>query len=276
MVLGTVMAALIGASAGIYSTLVYGPSFWFLKSTILFLTGIISLVLAYGLWRGEKWSWWFGLFVSAVLILTIFTLNFVSFAIGIILAYYLLRKSTRRYFWAIQAQSAMEYLMTYGWAILIIAVVLGALFYLQVFNGGTYATGNSCVAKTGYLCQSAVFSHATGAITVTLGQNTGTNWYSANFLFVPAQTPFVAGLPVLLETYPAISANANTMYGNPSSGLVSGQTVQITLPFNGVTGILQIPVGTTAQGTIWAEYTTSLSPTSPQYAQIGSVYLKAT
>ncbi len=32
------------------------------------------------------------------------------------------------------AQAAMEYLMTYGWAILIIAVVIGALAYLGVFN----------------------------------------------------------------------------------------------------------------------------------------------
>ena len=36
-------------------------------------------------------------------------------------------------------QSAMEYLMTYGWAILIIAVVLGALFSLGVFNGANFA-----------------------------------------------------------------------------------------------------------------------------------------
>ena len=33
-----------------------------------------------------------------------------------------------------KSQSAMEYLMTYGWAILIIAVVLGALFSLGIFN----------------------------------------------------------------------------------------------------------------------------------------------
>ncbi len=33
-----------------------------------------------------------------------------------------------------RAQSAMEYLMTYGWSILIIAVILGALAYLGVFN----------------------------------------------------------------------------------------------------------------------------------------------
>jgi len=38
-----------------------------------------------------------------------------------------------------KAQSAMEYLMTYGWAILIIAVVLGALFELGVFNANNFA-----------------------------------------------------------------------------------------------------------------------------------------
>jgi len=45
---------------------------------------------------------------------------------------------TRRFAGA-KAQSAMEYLMTYGWAILIIAVVLGALFQLGVFNASNFA-----------------------------------------------------------------------------------------------------------------------------------------
>jgi hypothetical protein len=36
-------------------------------------------------------------------------------------------------------QSAMEYLMTYGWAILVIAVVIAALFSLGVFNGANFA-----------------------------------------------------------------------------------------------------------------------------------------
>jgi hypothetical protein len=39
----------------------------------------------------------------------------------------------------IKSQSAMEYLMTYGWAILIVAVVLAALFELGVFNPMTFA-----------------------------------------------------------------------------------------------------------------------------------------
>ncbi len=46
-----------------------------------------------------------------------------------------------------KSQSAMEYLMTYGWAILIIAVVLGIMFQLGLFGGGAFTTKrppNSC------------------------------------------------------------------------------------------------------------------------------------
>ncbi len=38
----------------------------------------------------------------------------------------------------VKAQSAMEYLMTYGWAILIIAIVMVALFSLGVFNSANF------------------------------------------------------------------------------------------------------------------------------------------
>ena len=51
-----------------------------------------------------------------------------------------------------KSQSAMEYLMTYGWAILIIAVVLGILFQLGVFSSGNFqphAQAGSCqVSRT--------------------------------------------------------------------------------------------------------------------------------
>ncbi len=52
-----------------------------------------------------------------------------------------------------KAQSAMEYLMTYGWAILIIAIVLSALFQLGVFSGNSFSTkappGSCKVARVG-------------------------------------------------------------------------------------------------------------------------------
>ena len=40
-----------------------------------------------------------------------------------------------------RAQSAMEYLMTYGWAILVVLIALGALFYLGVFSPSVPNTG---------------------------------------------------------------------------------------------------------------------------------------
>ena len=46
-----------------------------------------------------------------------------------------------------KSQSAMEYLMTYGWAILIIAIVMIALFQLGMFNGTNFAphaTAGAC------------------------------------------------------------------------------------------------------------------------------------
>ncbi len=41
-----------------------------------------------------------------------------------------------------RSQSAMEYLMTYGWAILIIAVVLAVLYQIGVFSGGNFVPGS--------------------------------------------------------------------------------------------------------------------------------------
>jgi hypothetical protein len=41
-----------------------------------------------------------------------------------------------------KAQAAMEFLMTYGWAILIVLVVVAALFFLGVLNP---KTGNNCI-----------------------------------------------------------------------------------------------------------------------------------
>lgn len=48
-----------------------------------------------------------------------------------------------------KAQSAMEYLLTYGWAILIVLVALSALFYLGVFSP---STPNTCQIMAPFVC----------------------------------------------------------------------------------------------------------------------------
>ncbi len=48
-----------------------------------------------------------------------------------------------------KAQAAMEFLMTYGWAILIVLIALAALFFLGVFNP---RTTNTCLVSAPFTC----------------------------------------------------------------------------------------------------------------------------
>lgn len=70
-----------------------------------------------------------------------------------------------------KAQSAMEYLMTYGWALLIITIAMGVLFYLDFFNG-VATVQSTCISSTGYLCTGLTIN-STGYAIVTLGQTGG-------------------------------------------------------------------------------------------------------
>ncbi|MBI4158931.1 hypothetical protein HY500_01585 [Candidatus Woesearchaeota archaeon] len=48
-----------------------------------------------------------------------------------------------------KSQAAMEFLMTYGWAILIVLVAIAALYFLGVFSG---KTANSCTLEPPFNC----------------------------------------------------------------------------------------------------------------------------
>ncbi len=78
-----------------------------------------------------------------------------------------------------KSQSAMEYLMTYGWAILIIAVVLAVLFQLGVFSGGNFApkaqAGSCEVQKTSV--GSSLVGECQGQLPQYIGQFNGQNSY---------------------------------------------------------------------------------------------------
>ena len=49
-----------------------------------------------------------------------------------------------------KAQAAMEFLMTYGWAIMIVLIGIGALFFLGVFNPSTPSV---CNVASPFICQ---------------------------------------------------------------------------------------------------------------------------
>jgi hypothetical protein len=174
----------------------------------------------------------------------------------------------------IRAQSAMEYLMTYGWAILIIAVVLGALFSLGIFgSGGLVST--ACVAGPGFLCSSPVMD-INGNVFFTFGQSLGSSIYNVGFGC--AATSSTAGLPGntlaleyvyangIVSQYPAngpITAVATPLLVGNSMTLSSGGTTPISAlkcytstgqPEGGSTGA-QIGVGVPFSGSLWINYT---------------------
>ena len=65
-----------------------------------------------------------------------------------------------------KAQAAMEFLMTYGWAILIILIALGVLFYLGVFNPKTPST---CLASAPLTCADVKADGTAKTVTLVLG-----------------------------------------------------------------------------------------------------------
>lgn len=64
-----------------------------------------------------------------------------------------------------KSQAAMEFLMTYGWAIMIVLIGIGALFFLGVFNPSTPST---CNVASPFICQDALVTVFQGAYGVVL------------------------------------------------------------------------------------------------------------
>jgi hypothetical protein len=71
---------------------------------------------------------------------------------------------------AVKSQSAIEYLTTYGWALILLSVALVALFELGVFNTGNFIN-TSCIFQADFQCQTALL-YSNGTVIINLEQNT--------------------------------------------------------------------------------------------------------
>lgn len=69
-----------------------------------------------------------------------------------------------------KAQSAMEYLITYSWAIIIIGITLGVLYALGLFSPTAFIQ-NQCIFPADFGCLSG-FLYANGVVSLNIQQNT--------------------------------------------------------------------------------------------------------
>jgi hypothetical protein len=166
--------------------------------------------------------------------------------------------------------------MTYGWAILIIAVVLGALFSLGIFDTNT--TSIACIAGPGYLC-SGVILGPNGNLSFTFGQSTGSTIYnigigcaaSKNSQGMPNVASVNQNAIVWLSSVGSATAYPAANTGvTPYNGWLSMPNGQ-TLMFNGIKcygsnmapfGTVASPpsIGTSFAGSLWVNYTSVSGP----------------
>jgi hypothetical protein len=65
----------------------------------------------------------------------------------------------------------MEYLITYGWAIIIIGVTLAALYALGLFSPASF-TSNQCIFPADFGCLSSFLYATNGTLSINLEQST--------------------------------------------------------------------------------------------------------
>jgi hypothetical protein len=158
-----------------------------------------------------------------------------------------------------KGQTAMEYLMTYGWAILVVMVVLAALFYLGILNPRGI-TPNQCSFPAGFSCI-AWKLYTNGTLYLKLGQGMG-------------RTINITGLNC--TTNVNVIQQGGTIrfssggYAMQSASYLSGQ-VNCTNNTNGIVGITGSP-SDVYNGKIYINYTET--ETKIQRLVVGSISTK--
>ena len=180
----------------------------------------------------------------------------------------------------------MEYLMTYGWAILIIAVVLAALFELGVFSGVT-SGGTSCITIGGFQCTLEVLT-TSGQLTFQFGQNTGNPMFNVQMgcasnsnAIGPTAAPGIDPWYIVMNNglvgpyNPADKANALALQS--SAFLTITGLPCFDVKGNPVQG--NDPIGTQFTGSLWINFTGPINgyakpawgSGTPQYYKFGSI-----
>ncbi|MGI0100931.1 MAG: hypothetical protein ACREBH_04430 [Candidatus Micrarchaeaceae archaeon] len=132
-----------------------------------------------------------------------------------------------------KAQSAMEYLITYSWAILIIGITLSALYALGLFNPDSFIS-NQCIFPADFGCLSA-FLYTNGSITVNLEQATQSSINVTSFGCnsggtTTNMTPYIGANEIFMPVGSNITLTANcfsngTIYTSNPGNLYNGHVV---------------------------------------------------
>lgn len=121
----------------------------------------------------------------------------------------------------------MEYLMTYGWAILFIAIAVGVLFGLGVFTPGNSAS-QICQLESGFGCVN-YYMVQNGLLTINILQTTSTP-INITAVGCNRNSTYIPTLALSPQTYMPIGTNATfnvQCYVTSNTVAFSGQVNQV-------------------------------------------------
>lgn len=122
-----------------------------------------------------------------------------------------------------KGQAAMEYLMTYGWAILIVIVVVAALYAMGVFKiGGTMQPCSPCFGS-----QFTYIDYANGILKLRTGPR---EINGLELISDQATSTIYLGWPNGSAT--AIRQGTTLTLGSDTNPFVSGTTYELTLSYH--------------------------------------------
>ncbi len=134
-------------------------------------------------------------------------------------------------------QSAMEYLMTYGWALLIIAVVLAAMFQLGIFNPGQFA-GQECILPAGLSCiNSYLFTNGMLSINILQSTTSPINVTGYNCSIATLQNMAIIPIKPVNQIYLPVGANTTLTMNCFSAAAIIANTLVSGSLFTGNLGV---------------------------------------
>lgn len=149
-----------------------------------------------------------------------------------------------------KAQAAMEYLITYGWAVLIMLVVVGAMFYLGIFSSPNITT---CSFQTpGFACfTNKLSSNSSGrsGLILDLSQTTGHDIRIIGFNCTTSQTWTVTD-------FDGITAGSVTIPSGSHASVFNGTVTLMPLPCykNDGSKLGPVDAGSYYRGKIYIHY----------------------
>ena len=118
----------------------------------------------------------------------------------------------------------------------------------------------TCFGSLSFNCQNATFNYTTGILTVAISQSSGYNWTGVTVRFVPSNTVYSHGVPILSWSPPQTV--------NVTGGLLNNTIRYVNIPVTSG----PVAVGTNITGSIWAKYQLNVGG-EVSYADMSSAFI---